>query len=67
MGTIEAMEMEIESMMLNGNCESANRYLEEAAIEIKRALSDLSDAEFEISTSPVDEDWDDEDDGAYEP
>ena len=31
--------------------EKANRYLREAAEEIKHALSDLSDAVFEITTS----------------
>ena len=62
MGTLEGMEFEIELMILNGKCESGNRYLREASVEIRRALSDLSDALFEISTSPSEECWDDEED-----
>lgn len=57
MGTLEAMVYEIETMILNGKCEKGNRYLREASVEIKRALSDLSDALFEITTSPIDESY----------
>ena len=54
MGTLEAYEMEIESMMLNGKNGRANRHLNEATEEIRCAISDLSDALFEITTQPSD-------------
>ena len=38
-------------MVQNGKNEKANRYLKEAADEIRHALSDISDAEFDITTS----------------
>ena len=61
MGDLEVAEEMIQTMILNGRCESGNRYLQEAAIEIRHALSDLSDALFQISTSPSDEVYDFED------
>jgi hypothetical protein len=48
----------LETMILNGKNEKANRYLREAALEIRYALSDLSNALFELSTSPEDIDDD---------
>lgn len=52
MGEHEAAEIELETMSLNGKNHKANRYLQEAMAEIRHALSDMSDAEFEITTSP---------------
>ena len=60
MGDLEFGESVPETMILNGKNEKANRYLREAALEIRHALSDLSDALFEITTSP--EDIEDDDD-----
>ena len=60
MGDLEFGESVLETMILNGKNEKANRYLREAALEIRHALSDLSDALFEITTSP--EDIEDDDD-----
>ena len=57
MGDLEFGESLLETMILNGKNEKANRYLREAAIEIRHALSD---ALFEITTSP--EDIEDDDD-----
>ena len=51
MGDLEFQLSVIEMMVLNGKNEKANRYLKEAAAEIRHALSDLSDAEFDICTS----------------
>lgn len=51
MGELEINLSLIEMMILNGKNEKANRYLREAATEIRHALSDLSDAEFDICTS----------------
>ena len=51
MGTLEAYEMELEMMITNGENKKANHYIEEAYQKIRQALSDLSDAVFEISTS----------------
>ncbi len=48
----------IETMILNGKNQRANQYLREAALELRHALSDLSDALFEITTSPEDIDGD---------
>ena len=59
MGDLEFGESLLETMILNGKNEKANRYLREAALEIRHALSDLSDALFELTTSP--EDIDDND------
>ena len=43
----------LETMILNSGNPKANRYLEGAIQEMRSALSNLSDAEFEITTSPV--------------
>ena len=51
MGELEFDVSLLETMILNGKNEKANRYLREAATEIQHALSDLSDAEFDICTS----------------
>ena len=51
MGELEINLSLIEMMILNRKNEKANRYLREAATEIRHALSDLSDAEFDICTS----------------
>ena len=60
MGDLEFGESLLETMILNGKNEKANRYLREAVLEIRHALSDLSDALFELTTSP--EDIDDDND-----
>ena len=60
MGDLEFGESLLETMILNGKNEKANRYLREAALEVRQALSDLSDALFEITTTP--EDIDDDND-----
>ena len=60
MGDLEFGESLLETMILNGKNEKDNRYLREAALEIRHALSDLSDALFEITTTP--EDIDDDND-----
>ena len=51
MGELEFDISLLETMILNGKNAKANRYLKEAADGIRHALSDLSDAEFDISTS----------------
>jgi len=38
----------LETMILNGKNEKANRYLREAALEIRYALSDLSNSPEDI-------------------
>ena len=56
-GMIGELEFDVsllEMMVMNGKNEKANRYLKAAAQEIRHALSDLSDAEFDITTSS---DW----------
>lgn len=58
MGDLEFGQSMPETMILNGKNEKANRYLREAALEIRYALSDLSNALFELSTSPEDIDDD---------
>ena len=60
MGELDFGESLLETMILNGKNEEANRYLREAALEIRHALSNLSDALFEITTSP--EEIDDDND-----
>ena len=60
MGDLEFGHPLLETMILNRKNEKANRYLREAALEIRHALSDLSDALFELTTSP--EDIDDDND-----
>ncbi len=72
MGELEFDLSLIEMMILNGKNEKANRCLREAATEIRHALSDLSDAEFDICTSSDlinygIEDEDDEPEGGEEP
>ena len=44
----------IESIILNGKNDTANKYLMRALPEMKKALSYMSDAEFELCTSPAD-------------
>ena len=51
MGELEFDLTLLDMMVSNGKNEKANRYLKEAASEIRHALSDLSDAEFDITTS----------------
>lgn len=58
MGDLEFGETLLETMIVNRRNEKANRYVREAALEIRHALSDLSDALFEITTSPEDIDED---------
>ena len=60
MADLEFGKSMIETMILNGKNQRANQYLREAALELRHALSDLSDALFEITTSP--EDIDDDND-----
>ena len=59
MGDLDFSQTLLETMVLNGRSEKANRYLQEASLEIRHALSDLSDALFEITTSPADMDEED--------
>ena len=49
---LESGYLGLEMMVLNGKNEKINRYLKEAMAEIRHALSDLSDAEFELATTP---------------
>ena len=63
MGSLEAYGDELGTMVLNGKNKKANRYLKEAINEIRHALSNMSDALFEITTEPVDFDDFEEDDG----
>lgn len=70
-GMIGQLEFDVsllEMMVMNGKNEKANRYLKEAATEIRHALSDLSDAEFDICTSSdlINYGIEDEDDSPYE-
>lgn len=58
MADLEFGEFLIETMILNGKNQRANQYLREAALELRHALSDLSDALFEITTSPEEIDGD---------
>lgn len=58
MADLEFGESLIETMILNGKNQRANQYLREAALELRHAMSDLSDALFEITTSPEDIDGD---------
>lgn len=54
MGDLEADDTAIETIIMNSKNETANRYLRETVDEIKRVLSDMSEALFEITTSPID-------------
>ena len=47
MADLEFGKSMIETMILNGKNQRANQYLREAALELRHALSDLSDALFE--------------------
>ena len=58
MADLEFGKSMIETMILNGKNQRANQYLRDAALELRHALSDLSDALFEITTSPEDIDGD---------
>ena len=58
MADLEFGEFLIETMILNEKNQRANQYLREAALELRHALSDLSDALFEITTSPEEIDGD---------
>lgn len=62
MGGLEAYKAELETMILNGKNEKANRYLRGAICGIQQALSEMSDALFEITTEPLDLDEFDDDD-----
>ena len=53
MRNLEFARSLIEMMILNGNSQKVNRYLNEADLEIAHALSDLSDALFEATTGHV--------------
>ena len=57
---VDASFLKCATLYSQGKNEKANRYLREAALEIRHALSDLSDALFELTTSP--EDIDDDND-----
>ena len=56
MGELEADADILEMVILNGKNEKANIYLRDAITLIKRAVSDMSDAVFEVSTSQFEED-----------
>ncbi|MGN0363294.1 MAG: hypothetical protein ACI4ET_10685 [Bilifractor sp.] len=56
MGTLEAYEAEIDTMILNGSIETANIHLRNSLTYLRQCLSELSDAEFEVTTSPFDDD-----------
>ena len=47
---VETGLLMIETILLNGKNEKANRYIEMAIPELRRALSYMSDAEFELHT-----------------
>ncbi len=52
MGELEADVAIMETVMINGKNEYANRKLNDAIQEIRHALSDLSDAMFDVTTGP---------------
>lgn len=54
MGGLEAYKAELGTIIPNGKNEKSNRYLRGAIFGIQRALSEMSDALFEITTEPVD-------------
>ena len=60
MGELKADKEILKVMILNGRNMKANFYLREAVQEIDRALSDLSYALFDITTSPDEEDGSDD-------
>ena len=43
----------LETMILNGGSQKVNGYLREAIDGMKKALSYMSDADFEVTTTPV--------------
>ena len=49
---LEADVYLLETIILNGKNEDVNKYLERAIPEMRKALSYMSDAEFELFTSP---------------
>ena len=49
---LEAKVYLLETIILNGKNEDVNKYLERAIPEMRKALSYMSDAEFELFTSP---------------
>ncbi len=52
MGELEADVAIMETVIINGKNEYANRKLNDAIQEIRHALSDLSDAMFDVTTEP---------------
>lgn len=50
MGELEADVAIMETVMINGKNEYANRKLNDAIQEIRHALSDLPDAMFDVTT-----------------
>ncbi|MDO4805165.1 MAG: hypothetical protein Q4A32_10150 [Lachnospiraceae bacterium] len=62
MGDLDFGEALLETILLNGCNGKAAGYLQAAALDIRRARSNLSDALFEITTSPtaIDDDYVDE-------
>ena len=52
---VETGLLMIESVLLNGKNKKANRYIERAMPELRRALSYMSDAEIELYTWGPDE------------
>lgn len=51
MKNLEAEEAALETILLNGKNEKANRYIKSALAELRASLSDLSDADFELATT----------------
>ena len=51
MSDLEIGKEILDTMILNGENPKVNGYLQEAICEMKRALSYMSDAEFEITTT----------------
>lgn len=49
---LEADVYLLETIILNGKNEDVNKYLERAIPEMRKALSYMSDAEFELFASP---------------
>lgn len=49
---LEAEVYLLETIILNGKNEDVNKYLERAIPEMRKAISYMSDAEFELFTSP---------------
>jgi hypothetical protein len=52
---IESGSTIVETIICNEKNERVVRYLQGALAEMRRALSYMSDAEFEITTSPIDD------------